>query len=64
MEPNALDHILVGGGIELSAASREAAVYDRSGRLLDYFKEKEAYMAQLEQRVTFSDHFFNIIHID
>lgn len=61
VEPNALDHILVGNGIELQAAAREAAVYNDSGQLLDYYKEREEYITNLQKRITFSDHFFNIV---
>lgn len=58
---NALDHILVGSGIELQAASREAGVYNESGELLDYYKNRDEYMANLQKRITFSDHFFNVV---
>lgn len=61
VEPNALDHVIVGNGIELQSASREAAVYNESGNLLDYYKEKDEYISSLQNRITFSDHFFNII---
>lgn len=61
VEPNALDHVLVGNGIELQSAAREATVYNTSGELLDYYKQKDEYMTNLKNRVTFSDHFFSII---
>lgn len=59
--PNALDHILVGSGIELCSASREAGVYDAEGTLLDYYKERGPYLESLQSRITFSDHFCNIV---
>ncbi len=59
--PNALDQILVGNGIELQSAFREAGVYDESGELLDYYKNRDEYMASLQRRLTFSDHFFNVV---
>lgn len=61
VESNALDHILVGNGIELHSSGREAAVYNGSGELLDYYKEKDEYLKNLQNRMTFSDHFFNIV---
>lgn len=61
IESNALDHVIVGNGIELQSAAREAAVYNGSGVLLDYYKEKDEYIENLQNRITFSDHFFNII---
>lgn len=61
VEPNALDHVIVGNGIALQSAAREAVVYNESGELLDYYKEKDEYIANLQNRITFSDHFFNII---
>lgn len=61
VEPSALDHILVGNGVELQSAGREAIVYTDSGELLDYYKNKEEYIANLQKRITFSDHFFNIV---
>jgi endonuclease/exonuclease/phosphatase family metal-dependent hydrolase len=61
VEPSALDHILVGNGIELQSASREAGVYNASGQLLDYYTNRDEYVANLQNRVTFSDHFFNIV---
>lgn len=61
VEPSALDHIIVGNGVELQSAGREAAVYTDSGQLLDYYKERDEYIANLQKRITFSDHFFNII---
>lgn len=61
VEPSALDQILVGNGVELQSAAREALVYNESGQLLDYYKDWEAYMAQLQKGVTFSDHLFNIV---
>lgn len=61
MEPNALDHILLGSGIELKASTREAGVYNESGKLLDYYKEKEEYIDSLQKRFTFSDHFINVV---
>jgi endonuclease/exonuclease/phosphatase family metal-dependent hydrolase len=61
VEPSALDHIIVGNGVELQSAGREAGVYNDSGRLLDYYKERDEYLANLQRRITFSDHFFNII---
>lgn len=61
VEPSALDHVIVGNGVELQAAGRDAAVYNESGQLLDYYKERDEYIANLQKRVTFSDHFFNIV---
>ncbi len=61
VEPSGLDQIVVGNGIELQAAMREAGVYDESGHLLDYYTDREKYMANLEKRITFSDHFFNVV---
>ncbi len=61
VEPSALDHIIVGLGIQLQAATKEALVYNDSGKLLDYHKEKDEYLAYLQKRITFSDHFFNIV---
>ena len=61
VEPSALDHVIVGNGIELQSAAREAVVYNDSGELLDYYKERDEYIANLQKRITFSDHFFNII---
>jgi len=61
VEPSALDHIIVGNGVELQSAGREAGVYNDSGRLLDYYKERDEYIANLQNRITFSDHFFNIV---
>lgn len=61
VEPSALDHVIVGNGVELQSAAREAAVYNDSGELLDYYKERDEYIANLQKRITFSDHFFNII---
>lgn len=64
VQPNALDHILVGNGIELKSAAREALVYSDSGELLDYYKDKDAYKKQLQKKTTFSDHFFNIVRFN
>ncbi|MBS0586190.1 MAG: hypothetical protein JSR76_07865 [Verrucomicrobia bacterium] len=61
IEPNALDQVIVGSGIELQSAAREALVYNESGKLLDYYKERDEYIANLQKRITFSDHFFNIV---
>lgn len=61
VKPSALDHILVGNGIKLHSSHREAGVYSFAGELLDYFSDKQHYMFQLQDRVTFSDHFFNIV---
>lgn len=61
VKPSALDHILVGNGIKLHSSHREAGVYSPTGELLDYFSDKQQYMFQLQDRVTFSDHFFNIV---
>lgn len=61
MEPNALDQVIVGSGIELQSAAREAAVYNDSGKLLDYYKEREEYVANLQKRICFSDHFFSVV---
>jgi hypothetical protein len=61
MEPNGLDQVIVGNGIELQSAAREAAVYNESGKLLDYYKERDEYIANLQKRITFSDHFFSIV---
>lgn len=64
MEPNAFDHVIVGNGIKLQSAAREAAVYNEWGELLDYYKERDEYMENLQNRITFSDHFFNIIRFE
>jgi hypothetical protein len=61
VEPSALDHILVGNGVELQSAAREAVVYDEEGLLLDYYQEQSDYITHLQKRMTFSDHFFNIV---
>ncbi len=61
VEPSALDHIIAGNGIQLQSAAREALVYNDSGKLLDYYEEKDEYIENLQKRITFSDHFFNII---
>ena len=61
MEPNALDHIIVGNKIELHSSAREAMVYDNLGKLLDYYEERDKYMTNLQKGITFSDHFVNII---
>jgi endonuclease/exonuclease/phosphatase family metal-dependent hydrolase len=61
VEPSALDQIIVGNGVELQSAAREALVYDDSGKLLDYYTDREAYLTNLQKRITFSDHFFNIV---
>lgn len=61
MVPNAFDHILVGGDIELEGASREAAVYNFEGELLDYDEQRDEYVESLQKRITFSDHFFNVV---
>lgn len=64
LEPNALDHILVGNGVVLQSAAKEAAVYNDSGKLLDYYEEKDNYIKNLQNRLTFSDHFFNIVRFN
>lgn len=61
VEPSALDQVIVGNGIKLQSSAREAAVYNDSGKLLDYYKERDEYIANLQKRITFSDHFFNIV---
>lgn len=61
VEPNGLDHIIVGNGVSLESAAREALVYNPSGHLLDYDTEREEYIENLRKRITFSDHFFNIV---
>ena len=61
MDPNALDQVIVGNGITLQSAAREAAVYNESGKLLDYYKERDEYIVNLQKRITFSDHFFSIV---
>ncbi len=61
LDPNSLDQLIVGSGIELQSAAREAAVYNESGKLLDYYTEKDEYIANLQKRICFSDHFFNIV---
>lgn len=61
VEPSALDHVLVGSEITLQSASREALVYNDSGELLDYYENQEEYLSNLRKRITFSDHFFNIL---
>ncbi|NDE82434.1 MAG: endonuclease/exonuclease/phosphatase family protein [Chlamydiia bacterium] len=61
MDPNALDHIIVGKDIELHSASREAMVYDATGKLLDYYKDRDNYMLNIQKGITFSDHFVNVI---
>jgi hypothetical protein len=61
LAPNALDHLIAGSSIKLQQASRQAAVYDESGQLLDYYQDRERYMESLKKRITLSDHFFNIV---
>lgn len=61
LEPNALDHILVGKEIELCSAAKEAGVYNDEGTLLNYYENREEYLKQLEKKITFSDHLFNIV---
>jgi endonuclease/exonuclease/phosphatase family metal-dependent hydrolase len=61
IERNALDHILIGKGIKLTSATREALVYDDTGALLDYYQNKDAYIKKLQERQTFSDHLFNVV---
>ncbi len=61
LTPNALDQILVGSGIELKAAAREAAVYNEEGKLLDYYQDREEYLESLRKKITFSDHFFSVV---
>lgn len=61
VEPSALDHVIVGKGIELQSAAREALVYNDAGKLLDYYQDRDEYIANLQKRITFSDHFFNIV---
>lgn len=61
VKPSALDHILVGNGVELHSSFREAGVYSLSGKLLDHYTHKLYYFTQLQERVTFSDHFFNVV---
>jgi hypothetical protein len=63
VEPNALDQLLVGNGVQLEAASRDALVYNESGEYLDYYEKPDAYRKNLEKRITFSDHFFNIVRL-
>lgn len=58
---SALDHILVGNGIVLDSSHREAGVYSSKGELLDYYTDELEYVDQLRNKVTFSDHFFNIV---
>lgn len=64
IEKSALDHILVGKDIQLKSAAREALVYDDSGKLLDYHKDKGGYVKNLRKRQTFSDHLFNIVRFN
>ncbi|MFZ4773542.1 MAG: hypothetical protein ACOYK9_06085 [Chlamydiia bacterium] len=64
VEPSGLDQILVGNGVKLHSAAREALVYDTSGRLLDYHENRDEYRENLEKRNTFSDHFFNIVRFE
>lgn len=65
VEPSALDHVIVGNGIKLQAASKEALVYNEEGELLDYYSSKKReYIENLQKRITFSDHFFNIVRFD
>lgn len=64
LEPSALDQLLVGNGVRLHAAGREAAIYSDEGRLLDYYTEPDEYMRQLQKRIAFSDHFFNIVRFN
>jgi hypothetical protein len=61
IEPSALDHILVGNGVALQSSGREAAIYNESGQLLDYYNARDEYLANLQKRITFSDHLFNIV---
>lgn len=61
VEPSALDQVLVGNGVELQDASREALVYNEAGDLLDYHTNTEEYIENLKTPLTFSDHLFNIV---
>lgn len=58
--PSGLDQLLL-GSLAITAASREALVYNEAGELLDYYSQPEEYVENLRKKSTFSDHFFNIV---
>ena len=60
VEASALDQMLL-SGMKIESASREALVYNESGKLLDYYRDHDEYIKNIRNQVTFSDHFFNIV---
>lgn len=57
---NSLDHILT-NHVKVVVGTRNDAVYDVDGRLVDHYTQPKIYQERLAGRRTASDHFMNVI---